>query len=366
MRIGFDVRLIASLGIGRYISGLLPGLAELLNDRLVVVARRRDVAIVRALTGGRGGLIHCDARPYRLGEQITLPLRLSRAGLALVHFPHYNLPIAFPGRFVTTIHDLFSYRYPEIHSNALPRATNHLLIANAVRRAAAIITPSTATAEDVGGRFPESRSRIRTIAEAADSRFAPRRNPAAEASWLRYYGITPPYLFYLGQWKTYKNVPLLIEAFAQVRSRRPQCQLVIAGHDPRHPEVPTAAARLPPGSVVLPGRIADDAIPELYRAASAVVIPSHEEGFGLPVLEAMACGIPIVCSDIAVLREIADGVATFCDPADAGSFADGMLAALDRRSGDEQATLGLERARGFSWRRAAEQTVEVYERALAG
>ncbi|MDQ6711500.1 MAG: glycosyltransferase family 4 protein [Candidatus Dormibacteraeota bacterium] len=366
MRIGFDARLIGALGIGRYIAGLLPALAEILGDRLVVVARRPDVAIVRALTAGRGGLIPCSAHPYRIAEQSMLPLKLAQARLALVHFPHYNLPIAFPGRFVTTIHDLFSYRFPGIHSGVIPRTANHLLIANAVYRAGAIITPSQATADEVGRQFPRVRQRIQPIAEAADSRFSAVRNPAAEASWLHYYRITPPYILYLGQWKTYKNVPLLIEAYRRVRAVRPDCQLVLAGDDPRHPEVPAAADRLPAGSVVLPGRLADDAVPELYRAAAAVVLPSRAEGFGLPVLEALACGVPIVCSDIPVLRELADGVAIFGDPADPASFAEGILTALGRTPGDEAARLGLDRAGEYSWRKAAEQTVAIYERVLAG
>ncbi len=366
MRIGFDARLIGALGIGRYISGLLPDLADLLQDRLVIIARRHDIAIIRALTEARGGLISCDAAPYRLGEQSVLTWKLARAGLALVHFPHYNLPIAYPGRFVTTVHDLFSYRYPEIHSGSVPRLVNRLLIANAVHRASAIITPSSATADEVAARFPRIRGRIQAIAEAADDRFGPLRNPAAEASWLNYYRITPPYVLYLGQWKAYKNIPMLIEAFGRLRSRRPGCQLVLAGHNARHPEVPAAAARLPPESVVLPGRVADDAVPELYRGASAVVLPSLAEGFGLPVIEAMACGVPVVCSDIPVLREIAEGVAIFCDPRDPGSFAEGMLSALMRQAGDERSKLGVLRAKQYSWRRAAEETLRVYERALAG
>ena len=114
LRIGFD-GLIGDLGIGRYIAGLLPALAEILGDRLVVVARRPDVAIVRALTAGRGG--HSLQRPPLPDRgAVDLPLKLAQAKLALVHFPHYNLPIAFPGRFVTTIHDLFSFRFPDIHS----------------------------------------------------------------------------------------------------------------------------------------------------------------------------------------------------------------------------------------------------------
>ena len=365
LRIGFDARLLGSLGIGRYIGGLLPALADLLADRLVIVARPTDVALVHALTEGRGLIIPCDAPPYRFSEQSVLLVKLLRARLRLVHFPHYSLPIAYPGRFVATIHDLFSYQFPEIHSGLIPRRVNRLLLGNGIRRASAIITPSQATSTAILDRYPAARGKITVIAEAADVRFHPGRNPAGETAWLKYYGITRPYYLYLGQWKAYKNVPLLLEAFRRVQAQGQDCQLVLAGQDPRHPEVPAAAARLPSGSVVLPGRLPDDAVPDLYRAAAAVVVPSLAEGFGLPVLEAMACAVPVVCSEIPVLQEVAGTTAIFCDPADPDSFARGMLAALKLRSDPHWSEQVLARARGFSWRRAAEQTVEVYERALA-
>lgn len=365
MKIGFDARLISSLGIGRYISGLLPFLAEILRDRLVVIGGRNDVALLRALTSGHAQLIVSNARPYRLAEQSALLVDLLKVRLPLIHFPHYNLPLAYPGRFVVTIHDLFSFQFPEIHSGPLPRGFNRILITNAVARAAAIIAPSRATAAEVADRFPSTRPRLMAIAEAADARFSAARNPAAEATWQRYFGIRPPFFLYLGQWKTYKNVPVLIEAFAEVLRGRPDVQLVIAGHDPRHPEIPAAAASLPGGAVVFPGHVPEDAIAELYRSAAAVVIPSRAEGFGLPVLEGMACGVPVICSDLPVLREIADGVATFCDPSSPTAFAAAMSAAL--HSGDsDRIQRGLDRAANYNWKTAAEQTVTIYERVLAG
>ncbi len=363
-RIAFDARLLPTLGIGRYVSGLLPALAALLGDRLLVLATARDAARIRALVGSAPALAIANARPYRLAEQSAFLLQLLRARPSLIHFPHYNLPLAYPGRFVVTIHDLFSFQYPKIHAGRLPRSVNQQLIRNAVARAAAIITPSRATASEVGRRFPDALERIVPIPEATDRRFHPGRNVRAESAWTAHFGIRHPYVLYLGQWKAYKNLRVLFLAFEEVLERVPRAQLVIAGADPRHPDVPDAARRLPEGAVVLTGRLPDDAVPELYRGAAAVALPSLAEGFGLPVLEAMACGARVVCSDLPVLREIADGVAIFCDPSDPASFARGIVQALDPPPDDRRPELGLERAQAFSWKKAAEETLRVYERAL--
>ncbi len=362
--IGFDARLIGALGIGRYISGLLPELAQLLGRRLTVLASRPDAAIVRALIGGEPELLTVNARPYRLAEQSLLPLSLRRADLDLIHFPHYNLPLVKPVHFVVTVHDLFPFQFPEIHSGPFPRAVNQMLMRNAVRRAERIITPSAATAQAVKQNFPASADRVLSIPEAADDRFQAARNPEGEAAWQVRLGIRPPYVFYLGQWKAYKNLPMLLDAFKMLRRTHSNAQLVIAGDDPRHPEVRQAAAVLPEGSVVFPGRLPESAVPDLYRGAAVVVLPSKAEGFGLPVIEAMACGVPVICSDLPVLHELADGVATFCDPNDPDAFARAIAQTLDAPSTARARQLGIERAKSFTWERSARQTVEAYESAL--
>jgi len=362
--IGFDARLIGALGIGRYISGLLPALAAILGGRLTIIAQGRDAALLHAMVGISPRLLTVNASPYRLAEQSVLPLRLARAGLGLVHFPHYNLPLIKPAQFVVTVHDLFPLEFPDIHSGPLPRAVNQLLMRNAIAASRQIIVPSAATAAAVGAHFPSASRKVTVIPEAADVRFSPVRDAAAEAAWQTQLGIRPPYVLYLGQWKAYKNLPLLVQAFSAVRETHPTAQLVIAGDDPRHQEVREAAGRLPQGSVVFPGRVPESGIPDLYRAAAVVVLPSRAEGFGLPVIEAMACGVPIVCSDLPVLREVGNSTAIYCDPADASAFARAIASVLDSDGMPALRRRGIERASTFTWQKAAAATVAVYEAAM--
>jgi alpha-1,3-rhamnosyl/mannosyltransferase len=331
-----------------------------------VISQSKDAALTRSLIGRSSRLTIVDADPYRAAEQVLVPLRLRRERLALVHFPHYNLPLLHIVPFVVTVHDLFSFDFPEIHSGPLPRTINRMLLRSAVKHAERIITPSAATAAALVERFPQVRNRVVPIAEAADSRFSRRRDRSAEAAWQARLGIRPPYLLYLGQWKAYKNLQVLLQAFAAVRAALPAVQLVVAGDDPRHPEVRALATELPAGSVVFPGRLPEAAVPDVYRGAAAVVLPSRAEGFGLPVIEAMACGIPVVCSDLPVLHEIADGIAIFCDPASPESFSRGILQALQNPPSDPARQQAAQRASAFSWERAAGQTASLYDDVLAG
>jgi len=216
------------------------------------------------------------------------------------------------------------------------------------------------TAAAVGAHFPSASRKVTVIPEAADVRFSPVRDAAAEAAWQTQLGIRPPYVLYLGQWKAYKNLPLLVQAFSAVRETHPTAQLVIAGDDPRHPEVREAAGRLPQGSVVFPGRVPESGIPDLYRAAAVVVLPSRAEGFGLPVIEAMACGVPIVCSDLPVLREVGNSTAIYCDPADASAFARAIASVLDSDGMPALRRRGIERASTFTWQKAAAQMSELF------
>jgi glycosyltransferase involved in cell wall biosynthesis len=365
-RIGFDARMLGATGLGRYIEGLLPELVRQGQElEWVVFARAASVPeLGDAASGAR--LVRSDAAHYRLAEQTQLLASILGARLDLLHVPHYNAPMLYRGPLVVTIHDLIPVAYPQIHSGWLPRAYNRLLIQAAARRAAAIITPSQATAADVQRRL-HPRGPIIPIPEGVAPRWFANGLVPDDASTLARLSLPGAFFLYVGQWKPYRNIVTAIRALSQVRRQAPNAQLAIAGRvDPRYPEIPGLVAQLGlTHAVRFLGVVPDDTLQVLYRNTAALVLPSRQEGFGLPVLEAMAGGAPVVCSDIPALRETGGDVAVRCPPDDEAAFAAAMLRTLDPVERARRAAAGRRHAAAFTWSLAAARTLQVYRDALA-
>ena len=365
-RIGLDARMLDRTGIGTYLTELLPRLPGQLSaqDQLVVFGSAADRDRLRAQLRPADEVQTVSPRIYGPEEQITLKRAYARARLDLLHAPHYNQPINSTPRMVLTINDLIPLVFPRLPGNAATKAYNRLLLKRAVRRAARLIVPSAHTGRDLVERLGVKPERIVMIPDAAGPQFSPQRDPAAERSWLTRLGISDPYLLYLGQWKPYKNVPLLIDAFKDLVRDGRALQLVIGGRDdPRYREV-SAAAR--DERIRLTGWLPVIALPHLIRAAAAFVLPSLYEGFGLPVLEAMACGTPVVCSRVTSLPEVAGDAAQYWEPASGrAGLVEAIGAALQPDTARRLRDLGLAQAARFSWDETAQRTVEVYRSLLS-
>jgi glycosyltransferase involved in cell wall biosynthesis len=364
-RVGFDARLLGATGIGRYIEGLLPELVRQGPDFNWVVFGRSATAehIQERCPGAR--FVRSDAAVYRVAEQVWLPWAFRRAHLDLLHAPHYNLPLLYRGRAIVTIHDLIPLAYPDIHSGWLPRQYNRVLIRAAVRQADAIITPSQSTAEDLKRRL-RPRCPVYSIPEGVAPHWFVNGETPPDLPKVQALGVVSPYFLYVGQWKPYRNIPLALRALVGVRRRVPAAELVVAGRrDPRYPEIPALADHLGLGDAVkFVGAVPDDMLRALYRHAAALVVPSYQEGFGLPVLEAMASGTPVICSDIPALRETAGGAAALCAPDDEAGFVRELVRALDPSERARRALAGRRQAAAFSWPAAAHRTLEVYRHVL--
>jgi glycosyltransferase involved in cell wall biosynthesis len=276
-----------------------------------------------------------------------------------------GIPLFFKGgKYVVTIHDViplvlpwaFSPKHRWILTTALARIR---------KQAEVVIVPSTAVAEDVVHYLRVERERITVIPMGCAPRFQPSQEPARVAVIRRRYGLPERYVLFVGTLEPRKNVKTLLQAFAHVIADAPQdgLRLVIAGGEGwgREDYLATVAALKMHDYVVFTGFVEDDDLPDLYRGALLFVYPSLYEGFGLPVLEAMACGTPVITSNCTSLPEVAGDAALFVDPTQPEMLAAAISSVM--HDGELRQALrakGLARARAFSWDAVAEQTLALY------
>lgn len=368
MRIGIDGRYIQDHfpGIGRYTYSLCEALAALPGDHTLALIHnsrlpntRFDLAALLALPGVEAA--ETQAPPFSLTEQQALPGLARRLELDVWHAPYYIAPYRLPCPLVVTIHDAISSRYPQYLPSWKARLSYEAAMRLALLAARRVIAVSQASRDDLLRFFGARADTVSVVYEAADRRYAPQAASVVAELKAR-LRLPERYALYLGMNKPHKNLARLVQAWAQVAGRA-EADLLLAGReDARYAQARRTAADLGLGDAVrFLGDVAEADLPALYAGALFFVFPSLYEGFGLPVLEAMACGAPVICSTAPSLLEIAGGAAVTVDALDTGALAAAMAALLSspaRRA--ELARLSLARAARFSWRRAAEQTLHEY------
>jgi glycosyltransferase involved in cell wall biosynthesis len=296
--------------------------------------------------------------------QMRLPIDLYRFSPDVLFMPIQQLPYVRPKRMktVAVIHDLAVHLYPE-QFRAKDWLLLHAFSAYAAREADAIIAVSQATADDVA-RFYGRREGVHVVHHGVDhARFyAPsseERTQAAAEIAAALPRLKEPYLLYVGQLQPRKNLVRLLEAFAQLKTRQPRLSLVIAGgHGWLKQPILEAVERSPAAAdIILAGTIPDQLLARLYWQADVFILPSLYEGFGMPLLEAMASGCPAVGADTSSLPEVAGGAAVLVDPLSAESIAAGIEEAQRRR--EELREKGIRRAGEFTWEATTRRTLEV-------
>ena len=370
MRIAIDARKLRDYGIGTYVRNLLRHLARLDDfNEYIVLCRDEDRAFAAEL-GENFRAVPERSGGYSVREQIALPLDLRRERADLFHAPHYVLPPLTPCRSVVTIHDCIHLRFPQYLPNRLGYAYARASMWVATHRSARILTVSEASKRDILEYFDVPESKITVIYNAIDERFS--EEPAAdEVMRVRErYQLNDPFILYAGNIKPHKNLERLIEAFHMIRKGELEfVKLLIIGDEiSKYAALRRTVHRYKLHKHVrFFGFVPDNTLAILYRLARVLVFPSLYEGFGLPPLEAMASGTPVITSNVSSLPEVAGDAAMLIDPYETDAIAGAMRRVLmDDRLRDDMRERGLARAREFSWGRSVRRVREIYDEVLAG
>jgi glycosyltransferase involved in cell wall biosynthesis len=303
-------------------------------------------------------------------EQVSLPRASRRWNAALIHVPYWAAPLRSPAPVVVTVHDLIPLLLPAYRGGTLGQAYTGL-VARTARHAAAVITDSHASRTDIIRHLGIAPDRVHAVHLAADERYRPVEGPAGQERVRPELDLPSRYLLYLGGFDVRKNVPRLLQAFARLDV--PQVRLVIAGclplrDTPFTPDPRRIAAEFGISDRVhFTGWVDEEVKPALYGGAEALLFPSFYEGFGLPPLEALSCGTPVIVSDRSSLPEVVNGGGLCVDPEDTDALAVAMARLLrDDALRAQLRRAGLEHAGRFRWAKTAQQTVEVYRGVATG
>jgi glycosyltransferase involved in cell wall biosynthesis len=333
VRIGIDARKIGDFGIGTYIRGLLGALVELDTGDEYIAFAPRGVQLPNGVEH-----VIVDAPHYSMRELIVVGRAADRAGLDLFHAPHYVVPFTRVPLAVT-VHDLIHLHQPM--RNPLAPLYARTMIGRAVRKAARVLTVSETVKEQLVRELACDPDRIAVTPNGVDDVFFQR--PGEGKHFL-----------YAGNDKPHKNVDVLADAFAGVRRERGDARLVLAG-------APFERFRGIEG-IDVRGFVPVETLARLYREAIALVLPSSEEGFGLPAAEAMASGIAVITSNAPALVEITRDAALHVDARDANELAAAMLRVMnDGALRAALAQVGVQIASSFTWKRCAEETRKAFQ-----
>jgi glycosyltransferase involved in cell wall biosynthesis len=352
-------------GVGRYVDELLPALSAEGAD-LVVISQAHDVAYYEGLLPGvevQAAPRAVARRPVRLAwEQVGLPAMARRARADVLHCPHYTMPLAARMPVVTTLHDATFFTHPELHL-PVKRRFFQTWTRLSLARARRCVTPSAATRDELVRVAGADAARIDVAHHGVDAARFHEPSAAERAKARAHLGVDGPYIAFLGTLEPRKNVPALIRGWSALDDRP---ALVLAGGRGWDEEVDRAAAEVPAdGGLLRAGYLPLELLAGFLGEAELVAYPSLGEGFGLPVLEAMACGAPVLTTRLLALPEVGGDAVAYTEP-DAPSITAALKALLaDPASRAELAAAGRTRAAQFDWRSCARAHLASYTAAAS-
>ncbi|MBI3941529.1 MAG: glycosyltransferase family 4 protein [Chloroflexi bacterium] len=374
-KIGLNAQLLSlsdsyrSAGVHRYILQMLQALPRLDREHNYLAftgEARLQENLVDGLDVRLAPFSTANPLTRILWEQFVQPFALRREGLSLIHGLVNVLPLVLPCPGAVTIHDLSFLRYPQAFK-ALKRLYLRLMTRRSAQQADMVIAVSESTRQDVIRLLGISPAKVRTVLNGVESSYHPLEAASLE-DFRRRVGLADPFILYVGTLEPRKNIPVLLQAFHQLKQRgNVPHKLVLIGargwlYQPIFATLESLALQ---NQVLFPGFVPPNELVAWYNAAEIFVYPSLYEGFGLPVLEAMACGTPVVCSDRSSLPEVAGDAALQVDPTRPEALAE-ALGSLIRNAAlrHHLAAKGLARAQYLTWDRSAQETVRAYAQTL--
>jgi glycosyltransferase involved in cell wall biosynthesis len=355
-------------GVGYYLLGLIRELARRPSElELHVAAKVRDVP---GLSGeGAGAVLHPVAvhrRLTRLGwEQSVLPRLAERIGADIMHGPHYTVALWGATPSIVTFHDPTFFTHPQLHERSKVAYFTRMA-RRSVRRAARVIAVSEYAASGAISQAGADPGRVDVVRLGVDhERYGP--GPSRTDEGVRAArGVTGLYFLWVGTIEPRKDLPTLVRAFEALGPGTADCRLVIAGQQgwKAGPSNRAIAESRASGRILRLGYVPEEQKIALYRGATAFVYPSLAEGFGLPVLEAMACGCPVITTTGSAPHEVGGDAADVVPAGDPHELAAAMMRMLEADYREARRRRGIHRARSFSWARTAEGTLQTYRRAL--
>jgi glycosyltransferase involved in cell wall biosynthesis len=360
-------------GAGRYLLGLCAGLNELGGDKRIELWLQAGLPAdhpVWSLAGKRITLRSIPAAHMSVRGQWELPAALRRTHPDLLHYPHFDLPWLATGPVVATLHDLKYIARPDFFPSAgrLRRLAILMMTRHTLRRALRVITPSQSTADDLQQKLSAPVEKLRVIPEGVDESYFATAEPGVLADARRRYGLEQPFVLFVGERRLHKNLEGTLRAFEIFRRRTARgYHLAIAGRPYPAYQQPEALAQTLglTDCIHFIDYTPETDLPLLYQTADAAILLSHYEGFGLPVLEAMACGTPVVVSNTTSLPEVAGDAGLRVAPDEPEQAAKALLQVISGGEERERCiAMGRARASSFTWERCARQTLDVYVEAL--
>ena len=352
-------------GIGRYTEQLLTGLrTSLCGTELWCIAHPANA---RELAVYADRVIPCSAPMYSLAAQMAIPNLVE--GATLLHCPHYDVPVFYARPMSVTIHDVTHLIDPAFRDTFRSRVFAKSLLKVAVAKARRIITISQYSKRMILEHLGGCEGKISVIYNCASPVFVPMQPQEAREVVRHQLGLHREYFLFVGSLKPHKNLPVLFKAFALLRSRnRHTPELVIIGKDQKNESaLRKLAARLGIETAVLwIDSVSDELLRACYSAAEATILPSRQEGFGLPIIESMACGTPVICADAASLTEVAGGCGLLFDPSSPEDCCEQLSRIIESSQLRVQLReKGLQRASQFDGIKAVEEHAQLFAELLA-